>query len=387
MRFITLIAVLLSLSQISSSALAWGPFTNRYICNEAVKFVWGVDAVAQCLSQGQAGGSVGFCDSVYDVMGQEYESKCRDALRAGVAIDPSTVSQEIFNDTRNHFDFSKCPINKGTNKQWICGDGARPAYDMYLSWLEETKIAPDLCGRIRNFCVAAAYYADSESSLHNVKYVSNDCVKNIEDSIDRCMQNGVGDCSASQICKFSTRTASEVTYSSITEKSGPINDMGLLNFQQTLGESSSTVNRVIANLTLTGLELKGLPYKPKKGVVLLANSIDLGQASEFIQYLSSNGVNVIVSNASDFEGLKYNSRIIVLGGQNSPQGVGAVSAQILSENDESSLMNAQAGFMFVKDGSWSSGQKIVVIAGNELEDTRRVLSQERQQALDEVKVV
>jgi hypothetical protein len=385
MRLVNATLVLLGLLLVSGEGLAWGPFTNRYICHEAVKFVWGVDVVAKCLPQTDQTALGVFCDSVYSIMGPQYEGACRKAVNDRVEIDPATVSDEIFNDTGNHYDFSRCPINKGTNRQWICGDGGSPAHDMYSRWVEEAKSAQDMCGRIYDFCVAATYFADSQSSLHNVKYVSNGCVQNIEESIDRCMQNGGGDCSSSQLCKFSTRTTSNIDFSSLKESSGPINDMGLLDYQQKLGESSPTVNQIIANLTVAGNELKNLPYKPRKGVVLLGNSIDMGGASGLLQYLSEKGVNVLTANASSFDSLKYNVRIIILGGHNSPEGVGKVASQVLSQEDESSLMAPATGQVFVKDGPWTEAQKVVIIAGNEAADTRKAWEANLEKVLDEVK--
>jgi hypothetical protein len=367
MRSIILFVVALIL--LSGQASAWGQFASRFVCHEAVKFVWGPDAVGQCLPPKDKATLEGFCDSVYDVMGPKYEDSCRFAADSGAQMHPSLISYDLFNDTENHYDFSRCPINEGNMKMWVCGDGSRPAYDMYERWMTAAESAPDLCGRIYDFCVAASYYADSQSILHQVRYVSNDCVSNIESSIDRCMESGTAECSASQQCQFDNRDRG----------------LGMMFARQKLGESSSTLNQVIANLTERGMSIKDLPYKPKKGVILLANTVDLAGASEFIEYLKTGGVNLIVSDASDFQNLRYNDRILILGGQNSPEGVGAIAASILSQEDEGSLLSVGAGHMFTKDGQWAEGQKVVVLAGNEVGDTQRTQSENRQAVLDILK--
>jgi len=302
------------------------------------------------------------------VLGGEYEARCRRAAASGATLDPATLSDEVFGDTQNRYDFSRCPVKDGTARPWVCGDGSRPAYEAAQRWLREAKSAPDLCTRVFEFCVAATYYADSESSLHQVKFISNGCDRNIEESVDRAILAGNLDWSASQICVFNNN----------------ISGLGNLNYRQRMGESASTVNRVIAALSAAGAEVRDAPYSPTKGVVLLANTVDLAGASGFIEYLRSRGVKLIVSDTSGFNRLKYNTHIIILGGQNSPEGVGAVAASVLSAEEEESLLKAGAAGMFIKDGEWSAGQKVVVLAGNEAADTVKAWGDNVEKVLEAV---
>ena len=117
----------------------------------------------------------------------------------------------------------------------------------------------------------------------------------------------------------------------------------------------------------------------------MANSIDLGYAQGFVEYLRANGDNIIVSNASDFQRLRYNDKIIALGGQNAPEGVGEVTSSLLFSEEKDQLLAPQAAKMFVKEGIWTTGQRVLVLAGNEAQDTGQACSENQQKVLDEVK--
>ncbi len=363
-RFVSLLVLCL----IAGYSAAWGPYASRFVCHEAVKFAWGPEAVAGCLPSADAVELGQFCDAVYSVMGEEAEGRCRKAVSNGSLPHPSLVSYQLFGDAGNHYDFSRCPINEGTSRMWVCGDGSSPAKDMYLRWIQAAESAPTLCVRLYDFCVAASYYADSESTLHQVRHIKNGCDLDIEASIDRCMEAGTGDCGASMVCQFDNQDRG----------------LGMMFARQKMGESSSTLGRVVANLTVEGLRLKGMPLTPRKGVVVLANSVDLPAAAEAASRLRDEGVNAIVSNASDFDRLRYNVRIVVVGGQNAPEGVGAVASHVLSQEDEALILREGASAVFVKDGEWMQGQKVVVVAGNEAADTARELKDGFQKILSEV---
>ncbi|MFH0863407.1 MAG: hypothetical protein V1875_10340 [Candidatus Altiarchaeota archaeon] len=364
MRFGLLFAIAIVLSQAVS---AWGPVTSRHVCTESVRFVWGEGAITECLNGVDKDTLDELCASTYNVLGQEAEASCRAAMADGKDIDPSTASSGVFKDAENHYDFSHCPLS-GTAKAWICGDGSRPAYDVALKWFDEAKTASGLCSRIYSFCIGASYYADSESSLNSLKY-GQSCVKDIEDSVDRSIAAGTADWSANVLCNFNNGERG----------------LGNLFYKQRIGESSSTLNRAIANITARGFELKDVPYTPKKGVIVLANSIDSKAAYILVDYLKANGVKAVPSDSTDFERLKYNTRIVIVGGQNSPEGVGQAAASVLSQEQEEALLAPSAMYVFETSGIWAQNQKVVIIAGNEAADTEQASNEYRQKVLEAVK--
>ncbi|MFH1054910.1 MAG: CARDB domain-containing protein [Candidatus Altiarchaeota archaeon] len=105
-------------------------------------------------------------------------------------------------------------------------------------------------------------------------------------------------------------------------------------------------------------------------VVVMANSIDGGQASGLYSHLEDNGITVVKADSRSFDIVKDMQYIIILGGQGSPEGVGLVSAEILSDSEEESLITAGAYHLFRKDGQWSPNQTVLVAAGYGGEDTR-----------------
>jgi len=352
---------------LSMPASAWGPIASRYVCSESVRFVWGEDAVAQCL-HGVGNETLDeFCDTTYIVLGEGAEARCRAAMADGTVMDPATVSYDVFNDTENHYDFSRCPVDP-TARPWICGDGSRPAYDVALKWFTQAESASSLCSRIYDFCAGASYYADSESSLHSIRYAEN-CIKDIEDSADRSIAEGSLDWSASLLCNFNNGQKG----------------LGNINYRQRIGESATSLNKAIGNVTFRGYALKALPYTPKKGVIVLYNSIDLKAASALLEYLKAAGVNAVPSNSAEFEKLKYNVRIVIVGGQNSPEGVGQAAASVLSQEQKEALLVPSAGYVFEKAGVWAQGQKVVILAGNEASDTERASTEYREKVLEAVR--
>jgi len=361
----TILAILILCANVS----AWGPATDRFICHESVKFVWGVDAIAQCIPLQDQESLNAICYASSAVLGRDFQPKCLKAVANNTNVDPSTMSADIFQDSENHYDFSHCPLTSGGNT-WVCGDPLdRPAYDVAQKWFKQAESATDLCTRIYYFCIGASYFSDSESTLHQVRMVSNNCVNNIEESIDRSIQNGLTDWSASQECKFDNG----------------LRGQSHAGMSQRMGESSSTVNKIIADLVPIGSSLKDLPYKPGSGVIVLANSIDSAQAGGFMDYLRSKGIKLAFANASEFDTLKYNKRVIILGGQNSPEGVGAVADTILTGEKESALLSQGYSLMAVKEGVWSVDQKVILLAGNEVQDTVKACQDNRESVLAQLK--
>lgn len=364
----TPIAALLAAMLLSGSVSAWGPVASKFICNEAVKYVWGVNATAECLPPTDPYVMQNVCESTYNVLGPDYESRCRAAVAGGSVIHPALFSYLVFNDTDNHVDYTRCPLSTAA-KNWICGDpSVHPASDVAKEWFREAESATDECTRVYLFCLGGSYYADSESKLHAIRYVTGDCVGNIEQSIDRSIENGLSDWGANQLCRFTN---------------GLKGDMNAY-YEERMGESSSTLNRIIANLTAEGFRLKSLPYKVGGNVIVLANTIDYAYALDFMAYLKANGLNAAHVSAADFETLKYNRKVIILGGHNAPEGVGDEVKVALTEADEQTIMVPGASIMSVKQDIWAANQTVIIIAGNEAADTAAALIGNKANILSEI---
>ena len=104
-----------------------------------------------------------------------------------------------------------------------------------------------------------------------------------------------------------------------------------------------------------------LPVTPK--ITILANSIDLDLAADFIAFLRNGGVEVESTSASNFEGYKNREFIIILGGPDAPEGVGGIVQNVLTGEEADTIREPGAKKMYVKPDVWAAGQKIVVLAG------------------------
>jgi hypothetical protein len=105
-------------------------------------------------------------------------------------------------------------------------------------------------------------------------------------------------------------------------------------------------------------------------VVVLANTVDGGQASGFYKFLEDEGIAVVKTDSNAFEPIRGSQDVVILGGQNSPEGVGGIVSKLLSEDEKKSLLLPGSIESFVKENIFSSGQKIHVFAGYGTEDTK-----------------
>ncbi|MCX6695406.1 MAG: hypothetical protein NTU61_03845, partial [Candidatus Altiarchaeota archaeon] len=99
-------------------------------------------------------------------------------------------------------------------------------------------------------------------------------------------------------------------------------------------------------------------------VIVLANSIDGSMASGLYGFLNGGGFDVVKVNSSSFSAFQNSSLIIILGGQNAPEGVGKFSSEILSASGENYLVssNTTSG-VFTGVDVWSQNQMVFVYAG------------------------
>ncbi len=104
----------------------------------------------------------------------------------------------------------------------------------------------------------------------------------------------------------------------------------------------------------------------KPRIVVLANSIDYNLATEFFGFLRNNGIEVINTNAQDFERYKAERFIVILGGPDAYEGVGAIvqSPGLLTSEEQNYVRTKGNRKMFVKTNVWTQGQRVFIIAGS-----------------------
>ena len=103
-------------------------------------------------------------------------------------------------------------------------------------------------------------------------------------------------------------------------------------------------------------------------VVVLANSIDGTMGQDFIQFITGLGYSVEKPAANEFRGYAQEKYIVILGGPDAYEGVGNISQQVLSPDEQALLRSRGVGGMYLK--RYSNGQLVLVFAGSDRELTR-----------------
>jgi len=107
-------------------------------------------------------------------------------------------------------------------------------------------------------------------------------------------------------------------------------------------------------------------YSPE--AVLLANSIDLALADEFVVHLRERGIKLYIVSAANFSEYSSKQYVIILGGHRAYEGVGDIVADILSDEEKARI---EAGSAYIKKRSvFRSGDVVYIFAGMERNATR-----------------
>jgi len=116
--------------------------------------------------------------------------------------------------------------------------------------------------------------------------------------------------------------------------------------------------------------------KPRVDILIVANSLDYPLATEMLSYLKSRGITYEVVNADEFDADKRanNRLILVLGGPDAPEGIGAVTREVLSDSEEASIRQSGSQSMYVKYNVWTDrytyNQIVIVVAGSDRANTK-----------------
>lgn len=112
-------------------------------------------------------------------------------------------------------------------------------------------------------------------------------------------------------------------------------------------------------------------------VVVVANSIDASLASDFFGFLKNKGKEVINVNASDFGSYSKEKFIVILGGPDAPEGIGAIVRQVLGESEQKEVREKGSVKMYVKPNVFAHGQVVFVLAGSDRYNTRKAHEENR----------
>ncbi|MFH1789324.1 MAG: hypothetical protein ABH834_08085 [Candidatus Altiarchaeota archaeon] len=349
-----IIPVITALMILSLSVQAWGPATHRHICDEAVKEAFGLGVASKCLPRKSSAFMDEFCAQAYKMTDAETYRECRDSYKRREFIHPANMPDELFNDTENFHDYSKCPIRPGPAKQLLCGskDDA-PAPREANRWFDEAKRASETCMKVYMFCIGSAYYAESENPVNQVMNEEEDCYNAIVNGIEEGIAAGKDTYRARTRCEF--KDSSYEHDMLVTEK---------------------RINGIIEDLVEIGKNISSSEVEAAGNVVFLANTADFDANHEFYVQLQSKGLSVSHANAENFNTLKYAQYVIILGGHRSGEGVGEITDTVLMTEEKNNLLASQDAYLqALSQDVWKLDQKVWVLAGYEKEQTRKAVEE------------
>jgi rhodanese-related sulfurtransferase len=107
-------------------------------------------------------------------------------------------------------------------------------------------------------------------------------------------------------------------------------------------------------------------------VTIVGNSIDLALSRGYIDNLEASGIDVSAITAADLPAHKGDANIIILGGQNAPEGIGPIVSELLTNTEKNdALSSPDAKIVVIIPNAWGAKQKVTVYAGYEKEETRK----------------
>ncbi len=123
-----------------------------------------------------------------------------------------------------------------------------------------------------------------------------------------------------------------------------------------------------------------LPFVEKPRAILLANAIDYTRASSLVTFLEENGFEVVHVGASEFGQHQTEELIIILGGADALDGVGAVVSSVLDDREQE--LTRLAMRYFLKTDVWAPNQRVFIFSGRDRDETKQAHEQYRDKILE-----
>jgi len=108
---------------------------------------------------------------------------------------------------------------------------------------------------------------------------------------------------------------------------------------------------------------------------VLANSIDLSQSASYIDTLKALGFRVETISAGQLPEHQADPLLLVLGGQNSPEGVGRIVDGLMTREEKEATVKPAAKTLVILNSVWAERQKVLIFAGYGKEQTRKMFSE------------
>jgi len=111
-------------------------------------------------------------------------------------------------------------------------------------------------------------------------------------------------------------------------------------------------------------------------LIVIANRETYKLAEGVIQFMEGRGVPVLHVTASEFKekpDYRKEKYIVILGGPNESNGIGSITKEVLSQEEQEWVSKVGNKKMYLKVDKWCKGQYILVFAGYDRDATYRAL--------------
>lgn len=119
-------------------------------------------------------------------------------------------------------------------------------------------------------------------------------------------------------------------------------------------------------------------------IKVVASQASQSKMQAFIDFLQKNQIDVEKVEPKDFANVKSSEFLAIEGGMDDP-GMKALITEVVGATDAKSLSKAGAKQMFVKEGVFKPGQKILVFAGSNAEDAAAARVENREEWMPHLK--
>ncbi len=120
-------------------------------------------------------------------------------------------------------------------------------------------------------------------------------------------------------------------------------------------------------------------------IVVVANEIDYGLASDFVRFLSEKGIEVVRADSRAFGQHESEKFIVILGGPDAYDGIGGIVEGILLKAEQDDLRIKGNRRMIIKADVFSYGQAIFIFAGSGREQTQLAHIENRETVYNDLK--
>ncbi|MDD5111710.1 MAG: rhodanese-like domain-containing protein [Candidatus Altiarchaeota archaeon] len=133
-----------------------------------------------------------------------------------------------------------------------------------------------------------------------------------------------------------------------------------------------TRNILLATLMVSMLSAS-MNSQTNPTITIITNSIDLPLAQGYIETYKTAGYIVQTITAKQLPEHQNDPTILILGGQNAPEGIGEITGKIMNEREkQQAISRPDASVLVNAPNYWTEKQRVLIFAGYGKEQTRKL---------------